>query len=335
VPTLRTVTVKASGGDYSSLSAAEAGEQGDLVSLDRQTDIACYAMTDTTQCTISGWTMDATRYLRVYSPSGERHAGVWDSNKYNLTLSTSGDPGGCLVVREAYTRIEYLQVRNTKASPGVYDCVIYNDVETCLIDGCIARDGYTGIYLGTSGCEMRNGISYGCAQSGAYFGASGGISSKAYNCTFIGVTYGLEMVASGVYPIATNVYAHGGTKGFFGQSADGGYVTKTNCMSSDTTATIDNGGGVTNCTNSIGHNTTNFTNVTGGSESYLLPSGSALINAGTDLSGTFTNDINGTSRPQNSVFDIGADEYVAPDDYPFWAITAQSQRRKTTQLLAR
>lgn len=315
MPTVRTVTVKSSGGDYTSLAAAEAGEQGNLVTLDRQTDIECYASAagDSTQVTIDGWTTDATRYIRFVCPAGERHAGVWDASKYHLTLATSGSPGGCITIREAYTRIEYLQVRNTRASAPDFNDAIYSEGTFVLVDGCITRGGYRSIRTPGAGSEIRNCIAYEGVRSGMFIqGTSGGFSS-ALNCTAIGALYGLESSASVNYPQAKNVYAHGGTWAFAtGTGAAGGSVAKTNCMSSDTTATNNTGGGgATNCTNSVAHSTANFTNVTSGSESYLLPSGSALIDAGVDLSATFTNDINGTTRPQGSGFDVGADEYAA------------------------
>jgi len=316
VPTVRTVTVKSASGDYTSLAAAEAGEQADLVSLDRQLDIECYASAagDSTQVTINGWTTDATRYIRVVCPSGERHAGTWDAAKYHLSVTTSGSPGGCITVREDYTRVEYLQVRNLRGSPPEFnDCVYADGGVSVRFDSLILRDGYRGFSFETGGhvnSVARNCVAYGNSRAGGLIRGTAAGSATADNCTLIGGLYGLESTASAIYPIARNVYAHGSSQGF-GASA-GGVVAKTNCMSSDTTATNNSGGGgATNCTNSVAHNTTQFTNVTGGSENYLLPSGSALIDAGTDLSATFTNDIDGTVRPQNSVYDVGADERAA------------------------
>lgn len=308
MPTVRTVTVKSSGGDYSSLAAAEAGEQGNLVSLDRQLTIECYASAagDSTQVTIDGWTTDATRYVRVVCPAGERHAGAWDAAKYHLSLTTVGSPGGAITNSEDYTRLEYLQVRNTIGSPGAFDCGVYDTANGILVDGCILRGGYTGAKMGSNG-DLRNTIAYGCSHSGAFINANATTIAKAQNCTLIGGEIGLETSADTNYPLAKNVYGHGSTGGFYGQGTLGAFVNKTNCMSSDTTATINNGG-ATNCTNSVGHNTTNFTNVTGGSEDYRLPSGSALIDAGVDLSGTFTNDLDGTTR--SGTFDVGADEFA-------------------------
>jgi hypothetical protein len=325
VPTTRTVTVKGGGaGDYTSLASAEAGEQADLVSLDRLLVIECYASAagDSSQVTINGWTTDSTRYIRIVSPAGERHAGAWDGAKYHLTLSTTGSPGGCITVREDYTRIEYLQVRNTNGSPGVFDLCIYNEAGGLRIDGCILRGGYYGTSLEAHAIlnHARNTVMYGAAQAGLRIVAASGNPTEADNCTCIGAVYGVEPSSIVTYAILKNVYAHGGTKGIFGQGQDGGFVTKVNCMTSDTTATNNGGGGgATNCTNSVAHSTANFTNVTSGSEDYRLPSGSALIDAGVDLSGTFTNDVDGTVRPQNSIFDVGADEYQAgASGQPTW-----------------
>jgi hypothetical protein len=76
MPTIRTRTVKASGGDYSTLAAWEAGEQADLVAADEIRQAECYAFVDaTSQCYVSGWTTDAMRYIRIYTPTAERHAG--------------------------------------------------------------------------------------------------------------------------------------------------------------------------------------------------------------------------------------------------------------------
>lgn len=309
--TVRTVTVKSAGGDYTSLASAEAGEQGDLVSLDRQLNIECYASAagDSTQVTVSGWTTDATRYIDIYCPEGERHAGVWDAAKYHLSVTTSGSPGGVITLRELCTRVRYLQVRNLRATPPAFNQAIYGDTDgNFLIDGCITRGGNVGIGVSPVPNQIRNCICYETPIGANITGTASGVTEIS-NSTLIGTTTGLNASASVNFAVANNVYAHGGTAGF---AASGGQApTRTNCMSSDTSATAGTGGTATNCTNSVAHDTSNFVNVTSGSEDYHLVTGSALIDAGVDLSGTFTNDIDGTTRPQNSVFDVGADEFVA------------------------
>lgn len=310
MPTLRTVTVKSAGGDYTSISAAEAGEQGDLVTLDRQLDIECYASAagDSTQCTINGSTTDSTRYIRVICPAGERHAGIWNAAKYHISVTTSGSPGGCITCSDDFTRIEYLQARNTRASPPDFNGAIYVDAVNCLVNACLGRDGFNSFDIGAGGNEIRNSIGYGGTNTGCKLTGAASGASFAYNGTFIGGTYGMSVDSTVNYAVAKNVYVHGTTFGF-GPSA-GGIVTKVNCTSSDTTATNNSGGGgATNCTDSIAHSTANFTNVTAGSEDYHIPTGSALKDDGVDLSGQFTIDIDGDTR--GATWDVGADEFVA------------------------
>lgn len=303
-------TVKSSGGDYTTLAGWEAGEQGNLTTLNDLAYCELYAIADTTQCTIDGWTTDSTRYVRIYTDSTARHAGAWDTGKYRLELTTAGSPGGCITNREAHTRFEFLQVYNTKGTPLQFDEGIYSEA-TCFVDGCIVRGGWAGIDLTLGGCTCRNSVTYGGLRGGRS-NNSGSPGNTWQNCTLIGSTVGLAIDSNVVYSTAQNVYVHGGTFGFsnLAVTTAGGIVAKTNCMSSDTTATNNSGGGgATNCTNSVAHSTANFTNVTGGSEDYHIPTGSALKDAGVDLSGTFTNDIDGTTR--SGTFDVGADEFAA------------------------
>lgn len=71
-------------------------------------------------------------------------------------------------------------------------------------------------------------------------------------------------------------------------------------------AISDSGTGTTASNNTTG--ASGFTNAAG--DDFTLTSGSTLRDAGTDLSATLTTDYIGTARPQNSVFDIGAYEYI-------------------------
>lgn len=333
MPTVDTKTVKSSGGNYTTAVAAEAGEQGDFVSLDIVKKIELYASakgSDSSQLNIDGSTTDATRYWIWTCPPGERHAGVWDTNKHYFEFSYSASGGGIIRNQDDFTVLEFLQVRNTNGSAAEFNNCIYCDNKV-TINSCITRGGYQGLSALTNPSTVRNCLCYGAVAVGAYVSTSGASPSSIENCTLIGGTAGLSFSSSVVYGFAKNVYAHGGTRGI-GSSASGGgmpggVVTKTNVTTSDTTATGNSGGGgATNCTNSIAHDTSNFTNVTSGSEDYRLPVGSALIDDGVDLSGTFTLDIAGNTR--GATFDVGAFEYVAGGsitaDVPAGVITFSS-----------
>src|SRR3990170_4483339 len=106
-----TKTIKPSGGDYTSLSAWEAGMQKDLVTADEISVAECYSMSDTAAVSIDGWTTDATRYIKVYTPISERHSGKWDATKYRLVVSA--DLTGVLGVVEDYVYVDGLQIEQT------------------------------------------------------------------------------------------------------------------------------------------------------------------------------------------------------------------------------
>lgn len=300
--TTRTVTVKTSGGDYTSLSNAEAGEQGDLVSLDRQLTIECYAKQDGAT-DVDGSTTDATRYISIFVPSTERHAGKWDSSKYRVIQNVNWS-SSVLRLLDPYTRVEGVQCHQTGTTSAGY-AALSIQAENCTITACICRSNGTasnrsaGIYLDGGGTgTIRNTICY----EGRY-----GISDEyldtgktltVENCTLVGSSdYGLHRNAGSGTLVVKNTYSGGN-----GSSDYNGTMTFTTCASSDATSR-------SGVTASIAYSTSTFVNVTAGSEDLHLVSGSALIDAGTDLSASFTTDIDGATR--SGTWDIGADEYVS------------------------
>ena len=119
--TTRTRTVKPSGGDYTTLSAWEAGEQADLPSLDEIRQAECYAMQDTTAVTIDGWTTDATRYIRIFAAPGAEARVPYDTtNAYRLEVT---DVNGMVLVNEAFVRIERLQFKLTTSTNNIFSCL--------------------------------------------------------------------------------------------------------------------------------------------------------------------------------------------------------------------
>lgn len=305
MPTVLTRTVKSSGGDYSSLSAAEAGEQGDLTSLDRQLDIACYSFQDTTAVAIGGWTTDATRYIRIFTPSGERHDGKWNTSKYRLSVSAEFNYP--LILSEEFVRLEGIQIEQTHSNgvacvqtTGVAAAASSdNRLTECLLRTASTRttaDTGSVIQHGAGKLTLRNSVIYKGGASGVHtaFG-SNAPTLVADNCTLAGNgAYGVNRTSGTV--TLQNCYSGGN-----GTDAYNGTITRTTCAHSSATV-------FTGSTASVPHSTATFTNVTAGSEDYHLVSGSALIDAGTDLSGTFTTDIDGATR--SGTWDIGADEFV-------------------------
>lgn len=317
--TLRTVTVKSSGGDYSSLNAAEAGEQGDMVALDRELGIECYSFNDTTTVAFNGWTTDATRFVRVYTPASERHDGKWNTAKYRLEVA-----GTVLTVQEENVRLDGLQVFMTNtASSFLYGIILsgITGVADFRIENCLVRASdeiganCNGVYLAAAGAgsvvRMKNTAVYGFYSTGdfdaALRGGTANITAYLYNCVFVRGNYGV-LSNPGVFN-CTNCYAGATDHGAYViGGGSGGTINRTTSASSDATGSA----GLQN----IAYSTTAgayFANITVGSEDFHIGASSALKDVGTDLSAdanyAFTDDIDGQTR--SGTWDIGADEYVA------------------------
>jgi hypothetical protein len=79
---MATVTVKPTGGDYTSLANAEAGEDGTLA---EPLTIECYAMQDAGQVYWDGWITTTTNRVTVTVPVAERFTeGKWSDTAYRL-----------------------------------------------------------------------------------------------------------------------------------------------------------------------------------------------------------------------------------------------------------
>jgi hypothetical protein len=307
--TLRTVTVKPSGGDYTSLSAAEAGEQGNLVTLDRQLDIQCYSMSDTTNATISGSTTDATRYINIYTPDADRHDGKWNTAKYRLEPT---DTATALRIEDEYVRVRGLQIQiqsptaaRIEVSYGFVSDTSDNYLEQCIIRGSGANSAGLSVGASTSGnLKVSNCLIYDCTTSFA-----GGIRYNATNCTLyvynttlVGCYYGVRRSGGTVIVKNTLSKATASTRDFVLDSGSWGAGSNYN-SAAGTTST----GGANDRTSQ----TFTFADETN-KDFHLASTDAGARDYGVDLSGDaypVTVDIDGVTR--SGSWDIGADEYVA------------------------
>jgi len=306
---------------YSSLNAAEAARNADITAVGIITFL-CRGSTnaDTTAVAIDGWTTDATHYVVVSVDSEDRHAGTWSDTKYRLATASNART---LFINENYTIVDGVQLsKNSYTNIGV----IGVNAGTATVKSCILKVVGTEQFLfATSGgagtVEVRNSILYASVRYGFYLNSSGTVNLN--NVTVAGCPrHGVQRVAGTVNCNNVASIGNGDNSTYFCFS---GTITKTNCASTDTTADG------TNCETGIAHSTSTFVNVTAGSQDYHLVSGSGLIDQGSDLSGTFTTDIDGETR--SGTWDIGADEYVAaggasiPRSNPFSRPFSQSLGR--------
>jgi hypothetical protein len=313
-----TSTIKTAGGDYSSLSAWEAAKQADIVAADEIQQAECYDGAFNGLTGIVGWTTSATNYIRIYTPTAERHNGTSRDvsgvgAQFTYDGSTTDD--SVLYISEDYVRLEGLEIKNTAASggPSRRGALIVDTAPTgaglnqLLLQDCIFIDGVgsnvPAVWLdqGALNAILRNCIIIvrGNSQGiGNFDGTSGTL--EVSHCTILDQgsgTYGLVTQSQGT---VKNTYAGGfGTEDFY---TGGVAPTGSHNASSDTSASTDFTSSLTSKAAS-----NQFVSVTSGSEDLHLKSGSDLEAAGTPL-GAVTTDIDGDAR-SGTTPDIGADEF--------------------------
>lgn len=293
--------------DYTSLSAAIAGETGespkvvedaDLVANDEQLTIECRCSAggaDTAaNVVVTGFTVDATCYVKVYVPPAHRHSGKWNESKYRVARSS----GNNAIVTSAnnYTRFIGLQARNaeTWGTHGAFGVT----GSYCRFGYCLANSSRAlGFYLnGDFDAVVYNCLAYG-GDTGFGFRRS-----TFYNCTAIGGTRGYyNLYSAGT---AHNCLASGASTADFAVAST--TPTLNNCASGDGTADDFNGSN-----NRVDQE---FTFVDAGNDDYRLASNDAGArnHGATDPgSGLYSDDIIGTARPQGAAWDIGAFEAIA------------------------
>lgn len=314
-----TKTVKSSGGDYTSLNAALAGQAANLTTNCAGTGgagiltIECYAMSDTTAAnTGTGYTTSADYYINITVPAAERHDGKWNTAKYRLEVD-----GQCFNNNEQYTRIAYLQIHSI--SGGWNEGAIKNScgdpnltIAYCILKTSIANTVMSGggivnfqyLSVNSNNNYIYNNIFYdasGTYGNAVYLGDYAG-NFYIYNNTFYNCTYGIVTV----YDSETSKHAKNNL-----------FCNVTNPINGTW-----NAGSGYNATDqsSIGYTVTDgatgdrvsqtFTFVDADNDNFHLASNDAgARDYGTSLSGTFTTDIDGETR--SGTWDIGADEYVS------------------------
>lgn len=310
--------IQSSGGDYSSLSAFEAGEQADFVSGDviKKATIN-EAFQDTAAVSFSGATTDGTRYWWVHVPDAYGHDGKYNTAKYRLeptdaeVLRIEDDnfkqtgPFQINVQSPTAVRAEILPVFAGSASA-------WCEFERVIIKGNGANS--EGLGFGSASCHnirMRNMLVYNCTESffgGCRFdGATNSATVTAYNCTAVGNYYGFRTSRTNSMKLV-NCIGDGNTSGGDFVLDTGSWIAGTGYNASSTgTATGGTGDRVSQT----------FTYVNAGGGDYRLDvADTGAREFGTDLSadGTYpvSNDIAGQTRPINTLWDIGASEAPAP-----------------------
>ena len=328
-------TVKPSGGDFTTLSAALAHlgtTHSNLVTADVYATIeidGTWSSADTTAISMPNITGDATRYLSIYTTATARHDGKWDTGAYILSTSNATAILFQNSVNITHIRIDGLQIGLSSANANYQCCIDFAAAgagTTIWVSNCILKQANNNSYrtpaiLSQSGnvtLNAWNTVAYGVgtndnALNSVFCGYDFG-AFNLYSCVAIGGKYAYYANDSGGTMTVKNSYGGGTVTEDFYRGA--GTLAKTNCASEDSSAD-DTGTGETasNCDVTVALDTDTFVAVASGSEDYHLAAdgNSPLVGQGTDTSGesspfNFTTDIDGDTR--DSTWDIGADAWV-------------------------
>ena len=332
---------------YASLQAALVGESTDLVTAGDSLVIICggsdadsVAVANNAIGTIPGMTTSATNDITIQAD--DNHNGVWDDTIYRL--DNDGYRAPFSFDTNLHVTIVGLQINQSKnASGGAGANIIRvrgSGDGSGTLDRCLLRHNGSNVD-GTGHCHgirtannsgdfvlnVRNCIIYDPPRDGFQMrmvNTSGGGALHALNCTVINAgRHGFNVAArssSGGVGSLRNCIAQDCGSNYsgavdFGGGTPSGTWTQTNNLSKDATATnTDTDSGAT----SIINTTLTFRDAAA-DDYHLAATDTAAIDAGVDLSGTFTHDIDGVAR--TGTFDIGADQFVAAAPAPTSAIT--------------
>lgn len=290
-----TKTVKPSGGDYTSLEACMNANEQDLTGVGIMTvEIdGTWSSADTTAVTIHNYTTDATHYINIYTTSAARHQGVYSASYYRLYPNTTTI---VIDISEDYVTINGLQFRGYWNGYTIMQ--IRNNNNTIKNNIFYDNDNGQGIYLsdGTANTYIYNNLFYDILDSALYCSWNTGITSAyIYNNTFYGCTNGIVNGKSGsTAPLLKNNLCNGNGTDYSGTFS----ASSVNNISEDTTSPNE----------AYRSKAVTFENEAG-DNFHLSSSDTNAKDAGVDLSGVFTTDIDGQTR--SGTWDIGADEYVA------------------------
>ena len=299
-----TATVKSAAGDYSSLSAWEAGVQGDLVAADEIREADCYDFQDTTLVDIDGSTTDSTRYLRI--KSNVNHGGTWNTSAYRLEPTTF-QPS--LTIQDDFTQVLGIQIGVIGLTTYAPQGIRVVTVGGVRIERCVVRSTYSG----TNDSAINRGIDAGLGVGVTFFasnnvvygfsaaeavGTSVGIftgdaTAYLYNNTVVGCLRGIAESGGNTCRAKNNLCSGNTTADF-----SSGFTSSNNNASSDATAP-----------GTSSRTTQTFTFV-GGSDYHLQSSDAGAKGYGVDLSGdgsyAITVDVDNVTR--SGSWDIGADQ---------------------------
>lgn len=172
--------------DYSLLSSWEAAQVRNLVSADEVAIAECYndgEMDDALDIS-TGWTTDATHYIKITSPEGQRHSGTINTG-FHLKKASAH----VIIVRRGYVTIEHLEVEVITAGTCIFGYQSEDGtvtVNNCLFESTSFAAQSILLNIIGSGTHTRDWIIQNCNFSwvgGTYFYCVSSVGNWVRNLT--------------------------------------------------------------------------------------------------------------------------------------------------------
>jgi hypothetical protein len=292
------------------------GRGGDLVGDGRREVGVCYndgPFTD--RLVISGSTTDAAHYMKLTVAEGQRHNGIADSG---ARIDAGGGWGGlnAIDVEDEYTRVEWLEIKD------IYDAgdAIYfantpsaaNSVVSGIYVHGFWQNSNAAVRVDTTDVTVRNCFITGGTTYAVRVEASA--SATIENCTLWGYSGGGHGVhtAAGDVAVKNTISVDHGTLDFYIETAGSATISYFGYNMYSTY-----GGGFEPSTYQGGNqlppaNLDHLFVSRSTGDLHLKPKWHRAGNTGLDLSGEFSDDIDGETRAD--AWDMGADEGVLGTD---------------------
>jgi len=307
------------GGDYTTLQAWEDACPANLVTADQvwrgKVKNQVFSIAGTV-LTVSGTTVDSTRYVELTTDTGASfldHANVrTNALRYNeangACIKGTGAWAGTVVVNQNYTRISRLQFSATDNGSGTKNTISigdiagaqYCDINQCIFEGYAQAAGGSGggiLSMYGTGNVVRNSLIVQKATPTSAVIAQLSSGASARNCTFVSLGATLTAGIYGIYGAGTlsNCYIGGVSAPKSGSASLTVTTSHTDATASGYTTTA--------------FSTATFENITIGTHDLRLKSGAGLIDVGTTDATYAASDISGLAR--SGTYDVGAWEVAA------------------------
>lgn len=322
MPTQTTIIVdpdNGAGTDYTSLNAAIAGEQQNLVTNDVELTFECRnssGSADTTAVVATGYMTDATRKVIIKSAAGYKvTSGPFDSSKYHLLPGATDT--AINIIGIADIDIQDIQIKHQPGGSGVRNCIIVGNTTAGTVK--ILRN----LMFPAAGSTLRcNGINIADGPSGSKVVAENNI---IYDCNGNNSSHGIVCTE-----VLQTLYAYNNTivNCYFGiRQVSGTVIAKNNLCDCDSfnaafydflgtfdSASTDNASSDTTAPGSNPETSQTFTYVDAANDDFHLDASDAGAQSlGADLSSDanwpFSDDFDGDIR--SAPWDIGADQIAA------------------------